>query len=349
MSKSEKDIFQKFIKRVSEFRKSDLNQSDNEEYKNNIFKNNRINNYNQLNIDNINSPSKKKFVEFPTENKNQDKLPFSNNSFSFDNNSNSKNNLKNCLREYEFQNKNNNQLNNNYTNYTNPFINKDNYPYDNNESNRIELFNTNKNNYENNSSDYSNNRKDNIDNYIYNNTTPKILENSENINNKNNYSHNHSNKNNNNLNDKKKKEINYESSELKGSNKGRNKCKYLLIGFLGTYSVFIYLNKNEKFRKILKSNIDKINLNILLDYIKKLFEKIKSYKYISELKVLLNNGIDYLTKLFDGFNDGLRLISVFLILILFWYINKLFFKFVFKRRNKNDNDINKEDNIEILN
>ena len=33
MSKSEKDIFQKFIKRVSEFRKSDLNQSDNEEYK----------------------------------------------------------------------------------------------------------------------------------------------------------------------------------------------------------------------------------------------------------------------------------------------------------------------------
>ena len=109
------------------------------------------------------------------------------------------------------------------------------------------------------------------------------------------------------------------------------------------------MNKNEKFRKILKSNIDKINLNILLDYIKKLFEKIKSYKYISELKILLNNGIDYLTKLFDGFNDGLRLISVFLILILFWYIIKLFFKFVFKRRNKNDNDINKEDNIEILN
>ena len=105
MSKSEKDIFQKFIKRVSEFRKSDLNQSDNEEYKNNILKNNRINNYNQLNIHNTNSPTKKKFAEFPTENKNKDKLPFSNYSFSFDNNYNSKNNLKNCLREYEFQNK----------------------------------------------------------------------------------------------------------------------------------------------------------------------------------------------------------------------------------------------------
>ena len=95
--------------------------------------------------------------------------------------------------------------------------------------------------------------------------------------------------------------------------------------------------------------MDKINFNLLLDYIKIFFEKFKSYKYISEFKVLLNNGIDYLTKLFDRFNDGLRLFSIFIIIILFWYITKLFLKIAFKRRNNNDNEIKEENNIKMLN
>lgn len=38
-----------------------------------------------------------------------------------------------------------------------------------------------------------------------------------------------------------------------------NKCKYLLVGFLGTYSAFIFLYKNEKFRKMLKFKFDIIS------------------------------------------------------------------------------------------
>ena len=315
MRKSEKDIFQKFIKRVSDFSKPELNQSANEEYKNNIFKNNRINNYDLLNINNTNSQTKKKFMEFPSKNRNKDKIPFSNFNYSLDNNSNAKKNLKNGLRECEFQNKNKYQLN---TRYTNPFINKNNYPFDyNNDSNNIELLNKNNNDYENISSNYSNNHNDNTNDDTFDNTIPKILENSEKINNNEDCSYNNLNKNNNNIsNNKKKRKINYDNYESIEKNNGGNKCKYLLIGFLGTYSAVIFLNKNEKFRKMLKSNIDKIDLNLLLDYVQIFFEKIKSNKYISELKVLLNNGIDYLTKLFDGFNDGLRLISIFIMIII---------------------------------
>jgi len=95
-----------------------------------------------------------------------------------------------------------------------------------------------------------------------------------------------------------------------------NKCKYLLVGFLGTYSAFIFLYKNEKFRKMLKFKFDIISLNKLLDYIIIFIDKIKSDRYLYELKKLLNNGIDYLIKIFGGFNDDLRLISIFIIIML---------------------------------
>ena len=352
MSKSEKDIFQKFIKRVSEFKRTDFNQTFNEEYKKNIFNKNRINNLDIFDINNSNAKTKKKIMEFTPKNKNKDKIANCNHNSSSTKSKNKKINLKHCLRQNKLQNKNKNRLNDNYTN---PFINIENknFSYDNNEFNGKEVSNKNNHNDINNSSNHSNHQINNTNDNTYNNYNTNILENSENSensNNKDDYSrNNNSRENHNNIYDKNKRKIIYDDDEPIESDNGGNKFKYLLIGFLGTYSAFIFLNKNEKFRKILKKNMDKINLNWLLDYIKIYFEKIKSYKYISKFKLLLNNGIDYLNKLFDGFNDNLRLFSVLIIIILSWYIIKLFFKFVFKNRRENGNEINEEDNIEMVN
>jgi hypothetical protein len=262
-------------------------------------------------------------------------------------NSNDKEGLKKCLKKFQLQNKNKAQINNN--NYTNPFFKSNNFTKDNDESKEIKLLKQDKYDSIDNSSNYSNHQDGFINEDTNYKSNQKILENSENSYCADDNKYNNSNVKYINLYDKNKKEINNDNYELMETNDGGNKCKYLLIGFLGTYSTFIFLYKNEKFRKMLKSKFDKINLNALLDYIKLFIDKIKSFRYLSGLKELLNNGIDYLIKLFDGFNDRLRLMSIFIIFIFSWYIFKLIVNLVFKCRNKNDIEENKEDNNEMFN
>lgn len=334
MSKEEKNVFENFIKKVSEFRRPDIHDSSNEEdkkYIKNIKENHKNRDFTAQNIskdssDNDNERRTKNdfILKNPDKNKNKDKIFIGN--YITKENIKEKENEKiiKCFQNYRKE----NQCNKNNV-YTNPFFNSKNNPFINDGVKNKPFYH--------NSFNYSNDQNDNT-----NDNTSKFLENSKTSNNSDKYNQIYSSdsymvnaaKNN--------KELSYINNESNEPIKEGNKLKYLLIGILGSYSAILFYYKNGKFRNTFK-------INSLFDSIKIFFENIKESELIKAIRHILINGIDYLVNLFNNSSDTWRLLGIFVITYLFWFVIKMIIILIIKYRKINGPKNQDEEKIESMN
>ena len=334
MSEEEKNIFQNFIKRVSEFSKTNLNNSSNEEHKKyikNIENNNKIQKFDNKNISKDKSNNEKRInndfiLKNPIKNKNKDKIFNSNYNIKPKENIKEEENEKliKCFQNYQKENKyNKNNI------YTNPFLNSKNNLFTNDDDKTEPLYH--------NSNNYYNDQNDNT-----NDSTAKFLEISKTSNNEDEYNQKNSsdsyiiNDVNNN------KELNNIYIKANEPIKEGHKLKYLIVGILGSCSAFLYCYKNKKIRNIFNYNTVCNNIKIFLD-------KIKSGEYIEIIKQLSIDGFDYFVNIFNNSSDTWRLLGIFAITYLFWLIIKLIIMFIIKYRKANKIKSNDEENIESVN
>ena len=221
--------------------------------------------------------------------------------------------------------KNNLQKNNKYTN---PFAKLE-------SSNQNNEANSSNSCYSSSSSEIQNNEI-NSSYDVVNNQNREILEISKNSGTENNYNIRNNKESHININRDEGHEINYNDFEHINM-KESNKIKYLIFGLLGSFGVFLFLWKNKKIRNYFISiynNIDFVDIS----WIKNNLEQIKK---------VLNYNINSFIDLINELNDTWRLFGIALIVYLIWSLFKLAIKFVIKeRKNK---DINKENNIELMN
>ena len=326
MKKENNNEFANFLKKISEFRKSELSNTSfqtNYKFDNNLNKNDK-NDFGYSNINNNYSFNKNESFENykyqnkqKTKNKNKEKIFCYNNTIPPQRNEKEKENLINFMKEYQLK---NDEKKNNF--YTNPFIQRD-------TNGKINC----------------NNNQNKQLTHIFQNNPPqaclineeiefirdtdnneKILEISENNKNKfhnlsSDVSHKDIYKNNNEKRNNKFLELN----EPQG--KG-NKYIKLSIIFLCLYIFILFFVKFEKLRMLLKEIFKKINLEVI--------------------KNVLNKLLDYINKLFDEYDDSFRLISIILIIYFLWIILKFLIKLVIDYYKNSDDKENDEDKIEMI-
>ena len=333
MKRDQSNILKNFINKLSELdkaNKSDPNHNIYNNYKINDNKNHHINN-NKKNKDFINLYNNRQKIddyidENPTQNKNKNEGRIfikNDNNIKTIHLQNDENNIKNCMRD--LISKNNLQKNNKYTN---PFAKLE-------SSNQNNEGNSSNSCYSSSSSEIQNNEI-NSSYDVVNNQNREILEISKNSGTENNYNIRNNKESHININRDEGHEINYNDFEHINM-KESNKIKYLIFGLLGSFGAFLFLWKNKKIRNYFISiynNIDFVDIS----WIKNNLEQIKKV-----LNYNINSFIDVINEL----NDAWRLFGIALIVYLIWSLFKLAIKFVIKeRKNK---DINKENNIELMN
>ena len=334
MSKEEKNIFQNFIKKVSEFSKSNLHNSTNEEDKK--YNKNIENNYKIKDIDNPNVSEgkanyerriQKDFIlKNPIKNKNKDKIFNSNFNIKPIENIKEEENKKliKCFQNYQKENEHNKNII-----YTNPFLNSRNNLFTNDDDKTEPLYH--------NSINYYNDQNDNT-----NDDTTKFLEISKTSNNEDEYNQKYSSdsyiiKDVNNY-----KELNNNYIKSYEPIKEGHKLKYLIVGILGSCSAFLYFYKNEKFRNIFK-------FNTLYDSIKIFLDKIKTGEYIKIIRQLSVDGMNYFINIFNNSSDTWRLFGIIALTYLFWLIIKIIIMLIIKCRKTKNSKNNGEENIISVN
>ena len=316
MKKGKEDkniIFDKFIKKVSEFSKSDFDKSRNDNY----YKNKE----NSLDYSNINH--KHLFEEnnifnnkFPKKNKNAYKVVNYDNNIPLNKKEETDEIEDNLNYSKNFEHKNDITRNNNI--YTNPFRNNKGNNHNKNTNDKYKPLYYNDEEDEN---EFISEFDFETKNDIYNinrkkdNNFSKNLENSKKLKKID-------------INQNSNKNMNIDDLDLNEEKEEGNGFIYFLIGILGTYSTFIYLCKNKELRTSLLKEIKKFNFQKILDYIKELVNKFKSISFdLEDLKKIFNNGIDCLNKIFNEYNDAINLIGIIIIINLFWLSVKLTYKF----------------------
>ena len=324
-------IFDRFIKKVSEFNKSNFDKSfndDNYKYDENNF------DYPNVNHKHLIEENNNNFIQHSSKkNKNANKVFNYNNNIPWNKREKKEEKEENLNYTNNFQTKKDFSKNKNF--YTNPFRNTKDNNLINNINNKYKQIYYNDEDNENDLKFKFNFHPRNEVNDINTKKDNKFQKNLENSKNEEKVNLNHENQ----------KNMNIYNLDLNEEKEEGDRFIYILIGILGAYSAFIYLYKNKELRASLMKKITKINFKKILDYIKVLVNKIKSFNFnIDDLKKIFNNAIDFLNKIFNEYNDVINLIGIIIIINLFWFAVKLIYRFVMNYLEGNQEEQDEEEN-----